>query len=57
MPRPLWSEEFEEVLTEISRGLVLDALVQEDTEDFRERLLTLWSRRRVFGLRTASDPE
>ena len=42
IPMPLWSEEFEEVLTETFRRLVLDALVREDrlTEAFRERLLS-----------------
>ncbi|MCZ6793801.1 MAG: transposase [Planctomycetota bacterium] len=42
IPMPLWSEEFEELLTETLRLLVRDALVGEDrlTEGFRERLLT-----------------
>ena len=41
IPLPLWSEEFEELLTETYRRLVLDELVKAErlSSDFRERLL------------------
>ena len=42
IPLPLWSEDFEELLTETFRRLVLDELVKAErlSSDFREKLLT-----------------
>jgi hypothetical protein len=42
IPLPLWSEDFEELLTETYRRLVLDELVKAErlSSDFREKLLS-----------------
>jgi len=41
LPLPLWTEEFEQLLTDTFRELVLDELVKEErlSEDFRDKLL------------------